>query len=129
YTVKVEVLSPSGKYLSMKATHSFLPASSFQVESVGSFRYWVESTSFDASRPAGLSTEPTEFDTLLSRCTGFQPISCAFLIACAANFGVVTLKKTSAPEFFRLTICESTVGSAGSYGSSETIIVFALSPR
>src|SRR3954468_5656489 len=95
----------------MKESQSFLPLSLSQDGSVGSFKYWVDSTSLEASNPAGFSTEPTEFDTLLSRCTGFQPISCAFLIACAANFGVVTLKKTSAPEAFRLMICESTVGS------------------
>src|SRR3954451_17592445 len=98
----------------MKASHSFLPASLFQVGSVGSFRYPVERTSFEASNPAGFNTDPTEFDTLFNRCTGFQPISCAFLIACAANFGVVMLKNTSAPEPFSETICESTVGSAGS---------------
>src|ERR1041384_3242842 len=98
----------------MKAAHSFLPASLSQVGSVGSFRYWVERMPLDASSPAGLSTEPTEFDTLFRRCTGFQPISAAFLIACAANFGVVTLKNTSAPEPLSETICESTVGSAGS---------------
>src|SRR5882672_5802660 len=50
------------------------------------------------SRPAGFRTEPTEIETLLRICSGFQPISAAFLIACAANFGVVTLKNTSAPE-------------------------------
>ena len=63
------------------------------------------------SMPAGLSTEPTELDTLLSRCNGFQPISAALRMACAANFGVVTLKNTSAPEAFRLMTWESTVGS------------------
>ena len=56
------------------------------------------------SSPAGLSTEPTECETLLRMCTGFQPISAALRIACAANFGVVTLKKTSAPEAFSLMI-------------------------
>ena len=44
-------------------------------------------------------------------CSGFQSISAIFLIACAANFGVVMLMKTSAPEAFSLTICESIVGS------------------
>ena len=40
------------------------------------------------SKPAGLITLPIEAETLLSKCTGFQPISAIFLIACAANFGV-----------------------------------------
>ena len=41
-------------------------------------------------------------------------MSWAFLIACTANFGIVTLKKTLAPLFFRFTICESMVGSVTS---------------
>ena len=53
-------------------------------------------------------------DTLLRRWTGFQPMSAAFLMAWAANLGVVTLKNTLAPLFFRLTIWESTVGSVTS---------------
>jgi hypothetical protein len=43
-----------------------------------------------------------------------HPISAAFLIACAANFGELSLKKTSAPVVFSVTICESTVGCEGS---------------
>ena len=61
--------------------------------------------------PAGLITLPTEADTLLRRCSGFQPISATFLIACAANFGVVMLKNTSAPVDFSLTMWLSMVGS------------------
>ena len=49
------------------------------------------------SKPAGLITPPTEAETLLRNCSGFQPISATFLIACAANFGVVMLTKMSAP--------------------------------
>ena len=52
------------------------------------------------ARPASAPT-PTEAETLLRMCTGFQPSSAAFLIACAANFGVVTLTKMSAPEALR----------------------------
>ena len=51
---------------------------------------------------------------LASRCTGFQPSSATFLIACAANFGEDSLKKMSAPEAFSVMIWESTVGSVGS---------------
>ena len=64
-----------------------------------------------ASKPAGLITLPIEAETLLRKCSGFQPISAIFLIACAANFGVVMLKNTSAPVDFSLTMCESMVGS------------------
>ncbi len=63
------------------------------------------------SKPAGFITLPIEAETLLRKCSGFQPISAFFLIACAANFGVVMLKKTSAPVDFSLTMWESIVGS------------------
>ena len=63
------------------------------------------------SNPAGRNTAPTEADTLLRMCSGFQPSSATFLIACAANFGVAMLTKMSAPEALSRTICESTVGS------------------
>jgi len=53
-------------------------------------------------------------ETLLIRCSGCQPMSNVLRIAWAANFGVVTLKNTSAPEPLRLTICESMVGSVTS---------------
>ena len=56
------------------------------------------------SKPAGFITLPIEAETLLRKCIGFQPISFIFLIACAANFGVVTLKKTSASGDFSLTM-------------------------
>lgn len=59
-------------------------------------------------------TLPIEADTLLRKCSGFQPISAFFLIACAANFGVVMLKNTSAPDAFNLTMWESMVGSVTS---------------
>ena len=45
------------------------------------------------SNPAGLITLLIEVDALLKKWVGFQPISAFFLIACAANFGVVMLKK------------------------------------
>ncbi len=67
--------------------------------------------SWPFSKPAGFITLPTEADTLLRKCTGFQPISAFFLIACAANFGVVMLTNTSAPVAFSLTMWLSMVGS------------------
>ena len=63
------------------------------------------------SKPAGFITLPIEAETLLRKCSGFQPISAFFLIACAANFGVVMLMNTSAPVDFSLTMWESMVGS------------------
>ena len=54
------------------------------------------------SKPAGSITPPTDAETLERMCTGFQSISAAFLIACAANFGVVMLMKTSAPDGLQL---------------------------
>src|SRR5215831_6702756 len=95
----------------MKADHFLNPASSFQVGSVGSLKYAVLSTPLALSNPAGLSTDPTELETLLRRWTGFHPSSAIFLIAWAANFGVATLKTMSAPDALRLMIWESTVAS------------------
>src|SRR5215467_8494928 len=95
----------------MKTSHSLRAGSSFQVGSVGSLVYAVLSTPLALSRPAGLSTEPTELETLLRRWTGFQPSSATFLMAWAANFGVARLKKISAPDDFSVIIWESTVGS------------------
>ena len=98
----------------MKATQSRKALSFFHWGSVGSLRYKVVMSPLDASRPAGLSTAFTEVDTLFRKWTGFQPMSWAFLIAWAANFGVVMLKNTLAPLFFRFTTWESTVGSVTS---------------
>ena len=83
----------------------------------------------DASTPAGLSTLAYELDTLLRKWVGFQPMSWAFLIACTANFGIVTLKNTLAPEFLRLMICESIVGSVTSWLCLSTISFEAAAPR
>ena len=68
----------------------------------------------DLSRPAGASTAPTDADTALRYCSGFQPVSYALRIAWAANLGVAMLKKTSAPEALSAMICESMVGSVTS---------------
>ncbi len=64
-----------------------------------------------ASKPAGFMTAPIEAETLLRKWVGFHPISAFFLIACAANFGVVMFMNTSAPVDFSLTMWESIVGS------------------
>src|SRR5277367_6434695 len=71
----------------MKARHSFMPGSSFQVASFGSLRYCEVSMPTAFSGPAGLITVPTEADTLVMICSGFQPRSKILLIICAANFG------------------------------------------
>lgn len=42
----------------------------------------------DASIPAGLKTALILAETLLRNCVGFQPISCALRIACAAKICV-----------------------------------------
>ena len=66
------------------------------------------------SRPAGFSTAATEAETLVMYWIGFQAISAALRIACAANLGVAMLKNTLAPVSFSWMICESTVGSVTS---------------
>ena len=81
------------------------------------------------SKPAGLITLPTEAETLLRKCSGFQSISATFLIACAANFGVAMSTNTSAPLDFSLTMWLSIVGSVVSKLSSAMIIEAALAPR
>jgi hypothetical protein len=66
------------------------------------------------SRPAGVRTEPTETETLVRNCLGFQPESNALRIAIAANFGVDTFTNVSALLDCSVTICESTVASVTS---------------
>src|SRR6056297_3639563 len=90
--------------------------------------YWAVITSLEQSKPAGLRVALTDDDTLFNRWSGFHPISQVFLIACAADFGIVTLKKTLAPLAANSKICASTVGSVTSYGSILTTSSSALSP-
>ena len=52
------------------------------------------------SKPAGLITAPMEVLTLLRKCSGFQPISAAFLIAWAANFAARRAVGASDEVFF-----------------------------
>ena len=66
------------------------------------------------SGPAGVITEPTEIDTLVMKCSGFQSRSAILRIICAANFGVAAVITTSAPQFFRSSACESIVASVTS---------------
>ena len=58
----------------------------------------------DFSIPAGRITKPTELDTLLRICVGFQPMSSALRIVCAANLGVAIVSRTLAPLFSSDTI-------------------------
>jgi len=59
--------------------------------------------SCEFSKPAGFITLPIEAETLLRKAAA-SILFDIFLIACAANFGVVTLKKTSAFSDFNLTM-------------------------
>jgi hypothetical protein len=56
-------------------------------------------------------TLPMEAETLLRMWSAFQSTSATFLIAWAANFGVATSKKISAPVALSLTMWLSMVGS------------------
>src|SRR5213082_1457574 len=98
----------------MKLTNSFTAGSPAQFFPTGSLRYSVVMMPADFSRPAGVKTAPMEEETLFRYWIGFQPVSYAARIAWAANLGVVTLKKTFAPEDLSCRICESTVGSVTS---------------
>ena len=66
------------------------------------------------SGPAGCITELIQMATLERKNIGFQPMSCALRMACAANFGVAARMKVLAPAPCRVAICESTVGSVTS---------------
>ena len=78
--------------------------------SVLSFRYWLEITPVEFSRPAGSRTPLMDADTFEMMVVGFQPISATLRMACAANLGVAATSSTSAPLFFSSRICVSMVG-------------------
>src|SRR3954471_449612 len=94
----------------MKARHSFIPASVFHCGSFGSLRYAAERMPWPFSYPAGFITLPTDTDTLVRNWIGFHLSSPAFLMDCAANFGVEMLMRMSGLAALSCTICESTVG-------------------
>src|SRR3954453_5992724 len=94
----------------MKARHSLRPGSFFHCSSLGSFRYAALRTSWPFSNPAGFITLPTDTDTLVRKWIGFHLSSPAFLMDCAANFGVEMLMRISGLAALICTICESTVG-------------------
>jgi hypothetical protein len=64
----------------MNARHWFIPASSFQLGSVGSFRYAALIIPVAFSGPAGVMTDPTDIETFVMQCSGFQPRSAIFRI-------------------------------------------------
>ena len=55
----------SGRYFFMNSRNGSSPLSFAQRASVGSLRYAAVIKPVDFSSPAGVSTEPTEIDTLL----------------------------------------------------------------
>src|SRR5713226_2894379 len=61
------------------------------------------------SRRAGFKTALIDCEFPCRICTGFQPISAAFLMACAANFAEAKSTKMFAPENFSFTNSESIV--------------------
>src|SRR5688572_8967565 len=98
-------------YLVIQARQAFISAFSFHCLSVGSMSHKAVIWPWLFSMPAGFRVEATEDETLFRYCTGFQPMSAALRIACAANFGMEMLKKTLAPESLSWMIWLSTVGS------------------
>src|SRR6266487_1068566 len=97
----------------------------------GSFTHLVSLASFSMvaamiptvfSGPAGTMVDDTDVETRLMRKRGFQPIPSAFLIACAANFGVPASRRASAPDDLRVTTWESMVGSVTSYDEATTFL-------
>src|SRR4051794_38773303 len=112
----------------MNSANSCTAGSESYCLSVTSFKYRIDVMPVDLSRPAGVKTEPTDTDTFVKNCFGFQPESYALRIAIAANLGVATLRKVSALLACKVAICESTVASVVSYETS-LMIALALSPR
>src|ERR1051326_6927620 len=104
-------MSAPGRYLAKWLRYHLMPGSSAHFRSFGSFVIVAETIPTARSAPAGTMVEDTELETKLIRNNGFQPISLAFLIACAANFGVPATRKASAPAAFKLTTWEAMVGS------------------
>src|SRR5215813_11632068 len=98
----------------MNASQSLVAGSSLHWGSVGSLIQPTETRPTDFSSPAGISTDATEAETKLITCSGFHPRSLTLRMACAANFGIETLKNTSAPDACSATIWESIVGSVTS---------------
>src|SRR5229473_1865126 len=97
-----------------------MPASSIHFGSLGSLLGVPTMTPTELSRPAGFRVPATELEGKLVISVGFQPISAALRIACAANFGVPATNSASAPELFKVTTCESTVGAETSYAAVTT---------
>lgn len=78
--------------------------------SCGSSRYSAVTMACSGSKPTA-PTVVSESLALLSRWIGSRSAWASKPIAWAANDGVVMLKNTSAPDWARLVICDSTVGS------------------
>src|ERR1700722_4588558 len=99
-------MSEPGRYFAKNARKPFIPSSSFHFESVGSLLKVPTITPTALSKPAGFNVAETELDGKFTMMVPFQPISAAFLIAWAANFGVPATSNASAPELFKLTTWE-----------------------
>src|SRR5262249_15293771 len=94
--------SPSGKYFLIQASHCAVATSFLHCGSVGSLTYAEEITPTDFCKPAGCMTALTEVALYGMNCSGFQPMSNVFRMACAANFGEAKMNSVSAPEPLRL---------------------------
>src|SRR5262245_20405610 len=119
-------MSAPGRYFSKWARYHLMPESFAHFLSFGSLVMVAAMIPTAFSGPAGTMVDDTELDTKLIRNSGFQPISSAFLIACAANFGVPATRNASAPAAFRDTTCESIVGSVTSYDDATTLLSKSL---
>src|ERR1700689_841288 len=98
-------------YFFMKASQSLYSCVSAHCGSVGSLAKPAEIMPAPFSRPALFITVPTEFDTEVRKCVGFQPMSETLRIDCAANLGVASLPIPSAPLDCSDPTRQSTVGS------------------
>src|SRR5215472_17448708 len=119
------------QYCDMIWKYIFMPASLVHFELAGSLRYATDVIPSAASGDDALSapwTVDTWLETLFRYRVGFQPSLDEPAIACAANFGVATMKKRSAPLALTAAVCELTSAPFASYDSLSTIMVLGLAP-
>src|SRR6478735_7415358 len=95
----------------MNAKYSFTPSSLAHCASSVSFWLLDEIRPTALSRPAGSRKEIDEAEVGRKNRSGFQPISATPLMICEVNFPSTTPNRTSAPEDFRVEICELMVGA------------------
>src|SRR3954449_4767454 len=111
YMLNASSGSDFGEYRLSAALYSFTAGSFAHFAVCGSLKYAVEMMPFAFWSPTGFRTRFLSAPTLLRICKGFQPLLAPVASPWAAGFGVVMLRKVSAPECASRPTCGATVGS------------------